>query len=245
MIFFSEKKFKELSHKRKHQIAASLLRELWEKFDEKTWSKYRKISDWLELSPIPQTIPAMSDRYHHHLKESKIMVKESGLLPKVRKKDIPSQTPFLEVSIYLENLRSSFNVGSILRTTEAFRLGKVYFSSQTPAIDNKKVKETSMGAFAHLSCQKGDLKNLPRPYIALETIEGAPSIFSFAFPSSFTLILGNEEYGIKEETLLQTDHCLQIPLVGWKNSLNVASAFAIAASQIHYQLRKAPCKTKI
>jgi tRNA G18 (ribose-2'-O)-methylase SpoU len=58
----------------------------------------------------------------------------------------------------------------------------------------------------------------------------------FIFPASFTLILGNEEYGISNESLKLADYIVEIPLFGAKNSLNVACAFAIAASQIRRQL---------
>jgi tRNA G18 (ribose-2'-O)-methylase SpoU len=145
----------------------------------------------------------------------------------------------LPISIYLDNLRSAFNVGSILRTTEAFRLGQVCFAKNTPFIDNLKVLKTAMGTFDKVHCVKeAQLNDLPRPLIALETDPNAPSIFDFTFPPSFTLMLGNEEYGLSEEALSQKSAIVRIPLYGFKNSLNVASAFAIAAGVISHQLRK-------
>ena len=50
-------------------------------------------------------------------------------------------------------------------------------------------------------------------------------------------MLGNEEYGLTEEALSLSDKVVQIPLFGFKHSLNVASAFAIAAGVISHQLR--------
>jgi tRNA G18 (ribose-2'-O)-methylase SpoU len=47
-----------------------------------------------------------------------------------------------------------------------------------------------------------------------------------------TLIFGNEEFGISNQILSQVDHLVEIPLVGLKNSLNVANAFSIIASAI-------------
>ena len=76
------------------------------------------------------------------------------------------------------------------------------------------------------------LKDLPRPIIALDTGDAALSVLEFDFPETFTLILGNEEYGISNESLAEVDYILEIPLFGAKNSLNVACAFAIAASKI-------------
>jgi tRNA G18 (ribose-2'-O)-methylase SpoU len=44
--------------------------------------------------------------------------------------------------------------------------------------------------------------------------------------------MGNEEYGISEKMLSRCDDFVQIPLMGQKNSINVACAFAIAAAYI-------------
>jgi tRNA G18 (ribose-2'-O)-methylase SpoU len=50
-------------------------------------------------------------------------------------------------------------------------------------------------------------------------------------------MLGNEEYGLSQEALSARDDMVCIPLYGYKNSLNVASAFAIAAGCISHRLR--------
>ena len=89
-----------------------------------------------------------------------------------------------------------------------------------------------MGTSASVPCKQGGINSCPGPLIALETMETAPSLFDFEFPESFTLLLGNEERGLKESTLQAADHVVQIPLIGSKNSLNVAAAFAIAAANI-------------
>ena len=57
----------------------------------------------------------------------------------------------------------------------------------------------------------------------------------FTSPESFTLILGNEEYGLSDEWLEACDHIVTIPMYGFKNSLNVASAYSIAAYEIRRQ----------
>ena len=84
--------------------------------------------------------------------------------------------------------------------------------------------------------KNASLKNLPRPLIALETAPLAPSIYDFSFPPTFTLLLGNEEYGLSRESLDQADQLVQIPLQGSKNSLNVACAYAIVAAEIRRQI---------
>ncbi len=175
----------------------------------------------------------LADRYHWHLSEAGRCLKEHNLLPPIRKGDREPKSDFLPIAIYLDNIRSAYNVGSILRTVEALRIGAVYFSEKTPFIDNEKVQRTAMGAAELvLAFRAVALLSLPRPLIALETSEDAEPVSEFLFPERFTLILGNEEYGVSEEALRAADHLIEIPMLGAKNSLNVACAFAIAAGAI-------------
>lgn len=194
----------------------------------------------LELEPLDEThTKALSDRYHHHLWFAQITWKEHNLLGSIHRPDRPTNAPFRPIAIYLDNLRSAHNVGSILRTTEAFRLGSVYFGGYTPYIDNPKVQKTSMCSYDKVPCFKEvALTALPRPCIALETKEDAPSVMDYNFPESFTLMLGNEEYGLSDATMAIADQFVQIPLLGYKNSLNVASAYAVAAAAIQHSLTR-------
>jgi tRNA G18 (ribose-2'-O)-methylase SpoU len=145
-----------------------------------------------------------------------------------------STSEHLPITVYLDNLRSAFNVGSILRTMEAFRFKTIFFAKNTPTSNHTKVVETSMDTAALIDVQK-DFSTLPKPFIALECTESATSIYDFSFPETFTLILGNEALGISQEMLLKADYTIKIPLIGAKNSLNVASAFSITAFEIARQ----------
>ena len=236
----TEGEFLRYSKRFRHQKAAELLRAYHDLNDPKALFLYRRVEAWLQL-PILDTeqFKSLSDRYHFHLDQTGFTWKEHNLLSSpFRTTDQCSLIPYLPITIYLDNLRSAFNVGSILRTTEALRVGRVCFGKNTPFIDNPKVQKTSMGTFDKVPCDRGlELSILPRPLIALETDETAPSIFDFVFPDSFTLMLGNEEYGLSDEALSLRAHTVRIPLHGFKNALNVASAFAIAAGVISHQLR--------
>ena len=236
----TEGEFLRFSERYRNKLGARLLRLFYEKKEPRLLVLYRRVEEWSGLPRLPEEdFNTFSDRYHMHLEKAKITLKEHDLLfPAFHKMDHASEAPCLDVAIYLDNLRSAFNVGSILRTTEAFRLGKVCFGKTTPYIDNLKVQKTSMCTHDKVVCERvGSFADLPRPLIAMETAEDAPSIFDFEFPETFTLMLGNEEYGLSEEALSQRDAIVRIPLYGFKNSLNVASAFAIAAGVISHQLR--------
>lgn len=232
---FSKEKFLSLTKRRQHKHAGLYLRTLYEKklpLD----LHYRAMESWLRLPPLIENKETLIDRFHLHMDEAAVSLPEDQLL--VKQLDTLSSAPFGTVATYLENLRSAYNIGNILRTAEALRLGPVIFSEKMPNADHPKVQKTAMGAHSIVPTKQGDLSTLPKPLIALETAVDAPSLYDFSFPQTFTLLLGNEEYGLKKETLDSADHLVHIPLVGSKNSLNVANAFAIAASVIKNQLSK-------
>lgn len=230
---FTKRKFLLLDRPQRHKKCAELLRNHYE---EKTtdFTDYNLLLSWMSFHPyVHEDFKTLADRYHWHLQQAGLSLKEHNLLPALRTGDRQAKLDFPNIAIYLDHVRSAYNVGSILRTSEALRIGKVYFSEKTPFIDNEKVKRTAMGAADIVPCfQNIPLASLPRPLIALDTSNAAIPLSEFAFPPSFTLILGNEEYGISNSSLKEVDFIVEIPLFGAKNSLNVACAFAIAASKI-------------
>jgi tRNA G18 (ribose-2'-O)-methylase SpoU len=234
---FTREKFLSLQEAHQHKMASELLKEVFSSQKIKDQVVYRNLEEWLHLPSINLgSHEQVSDRFHFHLAKAGIAWKEHSLLY-VKKQDSPSSVPFLPVHIFLTSLRSAFNVGSILRTVEAFRLGSVHFSSTTPTTDNPKVQKASMGTYDKVVCYTNcSIEQMPRPWIALETATPSTPLSSFSFPKSFTLILGNEEFGVPQKILHQCDTILEIPLYGSKNSLNVASAFAIATAAIAQQL---------
>ncbi len=233
--FWTEKKFSFLTLKQQHRKAADLLQAIQE---PEHLALYRKVESWLSLPPLDmQSKEEISHRFHHHTEQAHLSYAEHNLF--VETQDKISSVQYLPIAIYLDHLRSAFNVGSIIRTTEAFRLGSLYFCPKSPYVDNAKVQKTSMRTHSSVpSFQEVSLSTLPRPIIGLETAPHAPTIHEFVFPPSFTLVLGNEEYGLSKETLSLVDSLIQIPLCGSKNSLNVASAYAIAAAAIRKQFSK-------
>ena len=198
-------------------------------------ASYQEILDWMQ-EPIPTepTRQFISDRFHHHLALAGLSLREHNFLPQQTDREIGA--PPKPIAIWLDRIRSAHNIGSIVRTTEAFRLGTLYFSQNMAFIDHKQVQDAAMGTHLWVESYRDiPLEELPKPVIALETTPEAISIHDYLFPESFTLAIGNEEYGLSKETLSLADIIVTIPLTGRKNSLNVANAFAIAAAEIHRQ----------
>ncbi len=234
------KKILALSRKTQHKQAAQLLRFFITSTGAQAkmyFARYQAFEHALHLPPVESTFEALSNRFHFHLNESAVSLSEENFLSLSRTPDhLDSTTPFLPITIYLDHLRSSHNVGSIVRTTEALRLGTIVFSAQTPDHNHPKVQKRAMGASLYVPAKKASLEACPHPFIALETLAHARPYYDVTFPQHpFTLLLGNEEYGLSHKALQHADQVISIPLVGAKNSLNVACAFAIIAAEIRRQ----------
>lgn len=139
----------------------------------------------------------------------------------------------------LDNIRSSYNVGSIFRTASAFSLDHLYLCGFTPTPDQPKVKKTSLGAETHVpwSHESNALillhqkKAQSYQIYSIEASESANSLVNFGkttMESPILFILGNEIFGIDPEIRAISDAVLQIPITGYKKSLNVSTAFAIS-----------------
>ena len=225
---FQENKFLSLGIKQQHKKCAELLEHIL-KGNFSLLDHYNEVASWLSLTSVAAQEKVLLDRLHEHYKLSDTFRKEHSL--HVLTQDRAQGEAFLPIAIYLENLRSHHNIGSIIRTVEAFRLGRCITTQEV------QVGKSAMGADAWVTCEVEPLDALLTPLIALETVEGATNYYDFCFPESFTLAVGNEEYGLSDSLLARADHIIKIPLYGRKNSINVACAFAIIASEIAKQRR--------
>ncbi|MGC9311313.1 MAG: TrmH family RNA methyltransferase [Sediminispirochaetaceae bacterium] len=140
------------------------------------------------------------------------------------------RTALLPIALYLDDIRSPYNVGSIFRTAEAFGIEKIYLSRYTASPAHKRAVRTSMGCTEILPWQIVDLEEAARerPVFALE-LGGAP-IEQYSFPYRGIAVLGSEELGISPEArriASGSGGIVSVPLRGAKGSLNVAVAAGI------------------
>lgn len=229
---FAVTKFLSLSTTARHKKCYEILRA--------NKSQYNELASLLNLPTINYSdVEQVEERFHFHVAASGRPLRETDFLSSLSTHDREDALPFGDVYTYLDSLRSAHNIGSIIRSVEALRLGPVRIGGSTliPK-DNSKVKNTSMGSSEFVDIQiNASLETLPRPWIALETVQEAPSIYDVQFPSLCTLIVGNEERGISKAILEQVDLIVRIPLYGRKNSLNVSCAFAILGSYVAHNLQ--------
>ena len=132
------------------------------------------------------------------------------------------------VSVYAEDIRSPFNMGSIFRTAEGMGAEKVYISPFCTDPMQPRAQRSSMGCIETLGWERTDLNSLPEdvPVFALET--GGTPINEFVFPRHGICIIGSEELGCSPEALKRAQYGrVSIPMKGLKASLNVGVAFGI------------------
>ena len=150
-------------------------------------------------------------------------------------------------AVLLDNIRSAWNVGSILRSSDGFGFSHAYLCGITPAPDGparEAILKTSLGAeesvpWSHhknaVKLVRG-LKKEGWKIWALEEDSRARSISELTTPlpgQNCVLIVGNEITGVDPELLDLSDEIFHIPMQGEKRSFNVAMAFSIAAYQVH------------
>lgn len=139
------------------------------------------------------------------------------------------------MQVYMEDIRSPFNVGAMFRTAESFGVEKIILSPFCADPHHRRAERTAMGCIDIVPWDRQDLfaseeiPQLPCPVFALET--GGIPINDFSFPRRGLLIAGSEELGVSPRALAAADASLgrvSIPVYGAKASLNVSVAFGIA-----------------
>ncbi|MCH1430896.1 MAG: TrmH family RNA methyltransferase [Chlamydiales bacterium] len=241
-VAFTQKKFLALPLERRHKKLSLILRALFDYTLQGNKEKaqdllvyFNQLSLWNQSSTLEvASLEAIADSFHEHLRLSKTCIKEENYLDFENQQDRqePSRSNW-DIDIYLDKIRSTHNIGSIFRTCEAMRLGRICSEDNFIDFEHPQIKKTAMGSWDWVEYLKvASLSELKRPVIALEISECATPIYDYIFPPSFTLILGNEEYGVSKRLLEEADEVIYIPMAGRKNSLNVANAFAVVAGEI-------------
>ena len=160
------------------------------------------------------------------------------------------------IIIIAHNLRSTYNVGSLLRTAEGLGVEKVFLTGYTPypvqevetrlphlsrKID-QQIKKTALGAenlvnlsyCEHIEVVLKDLKNLDYTIVALEQHKNSIKLTDYDAPDKIALIVGREVEGIEQDVLDACDQIIEIPMLGKKESFNVVQAAAMAIYHFRY-----------
>lgn len=150
-----------------------------------------------------------------------------------------AKTPVIAV---LENIRSAYNVGSVFRTADAFLLEAIYIIGYTAKPPHKEIKKTALGAedtvewhyFPTTKDAIDHLKSIGYFVYAVEQVKNSLSLEKISFNSNdkIAVIFGNEVSGVEQDTIQQCDSCIEIPQLGMKHSLNIATAAGVVLWEI-------------
>ena len=128
-------------------------------------------------------------------------------------------------------------MGAIFRTADALGIAKVYLCGITGHPPRSEISKVALGAEAWIPWEFraaaweliGELRKQGYAIVALEKTDASQSIENFKPKFPLALIVGNEVKGISQTMLAAVDQVVHIPMVGRKESLNVAVAAGIGA----------------
>lgn len=137
--------------------------------------------------------------------------------------------------VVLDNVRSAHNVGSILRSADAFRVQKVYMCGFSAVPPHPDIRKTALGAEHSVQWEQrqdilpllDELRAAGYQLAAAEQAEGSSPLPDFKPSGPIALVLGHEVEGVQEAVLARCDLALEIPQQGSKHSLNVSVAAGI------------------
>ncbi len=144
-------------------------------------------------------------------------------------------SPKNPVIAILENVRSAYNVGSVFRTADAFLIEAIYLTGYTARPPHKEIKKTALGAedtvdwkhFVNAKEAIAELKQNGYTVFAVEQVENSISLEKFDSQGKIAVVFGNEVTGVEQSTIALCDGCIEIPQLGMKHSLNIATAAGV------------------
>lgn len=139
------------------------------------------------------------------------------------------KTPLVVV---LDNIRSLHNIGSVFRTSDAFRVECIYLCGITAIPPHAEMHKTALGAeltvdwkYVNNAVEAVDkLKEEGYTVYSIEQAEGSIMLESLSLDKQkkYAVVLGNEVKGVQQEVIDHSNGCVEIPQFGTKHSLNVS-----------------------
>ena len=148
--------------------------------------------------------------------------------------------------VVLDNVRSMYNVGSVFRTADAYRVERIMLCGITGRPPHPEIHKTALGAEDSVDWQYcadaneavQTLKSDGYMVYAIEQAEGSISLEKFQAENScskLAVVLGNEVKGVQQSVVDLCDGCIELPQFGTKHSLNVSTAAGIVIWELFKQ----------
>ncbi len=152
------------------------------------------------------------------------------------------QSAKMPVVAVLENIRSAYNVGSVFRTADAFLLEAVYITGYTCIPPHKEIRKTALGAedtvawkhFRTAADAVAELEAAGFLVYAVEQAAGSIPLQKLDYQpgQKIALVFGNEVTGVEQSTIGLCRGCIEIPQLGMKHSLNIATAAGVVLWEV-------------
>lgn len=151
------------------------------------------------------------------------------------------------IIVVLDNIRSLNNIGSIFRTSDAFRIQKIYLCGISAIPPHKDIQKTALGSTESVDWEYAEntlelIKELQSNNIQVLSIEQAEKAtmlneFKPKKKQTYALVFGNEVKGVSQEVVSQSDQVIEIPQFGTKHSLNISVSCGIVLWDVFSKLR--------
>lgn len=143
----------------------------------------------------------------------------------------------LPLIVVLDDVRSLYNVGSVFRSADAFRVEAIYLCGITATPPHPEIHKTALGGedsvdWRYFETAEEAVEQLHRDgyfVYSIEQVQGSTKLQNLKLNASqapmtsqTAIIFGNEVKGVKQSVVDMSDGCLEIPQFGTKHSLNVS-----------------------
>ena len=142
------------------------------------------------------------------------------------------QAEKLPLIVVLDDVRSMYNIGSVFRTCDAFRVEALYLCGICQTPPSTEIHKTALGAEESISWKyfKTTLEAVEAlrkegyTVLSVEQVEHSTKLQTFVPQRdlNYAVVLGNEVKGVHQEVVDAADGCLEIPQLGTKHSMNVS-----------------------
>ncbi len=139
--------------------------------------------------------------------------------------------------VVLDNVRSLSNIGSIFRTSDAFKIQSIYLCGITATPPHREIQKTALGAtesvnwqyFQHTQEAIHQLKKEGYKIVAIEQAQNSIELQKYPIDKvqPIAVIFGNEVDGVEDSIMELIDECIEIPQYGTKHSLNISVSAGI------------------
>lgn len=153
----------------------------------------------------------------------------------------------LPLVVILDNVRSLHNIGSVFRTSDAFRVECIYLCGITATPPHPEMHKTALGAeftvdWKYVNNAVEAVDNLRREgYVVFSVEQTENSIMledmRLEQGKRYAVVLGNEVKGVQQKVIDHSDGCIEIPQYGTKHSLNVSVTAGIVIWDLFKQLK--------